>query len=148
MKSPPIFAPDDEGKRVVESEWWSDFQTKARGILTPDSVVDFSRITHGRLFQNGRQRRTGVFGVKVDPAGQDSLVADISPGQIEAALNLEAGLGFEVLRQKFAEDDLLREVLGANHDSVFSRGAAGAQESHKCKEDWVTHFVRVVTSYR
>ena len=84
----------------------------------------------GRLrFQNRSQGGAGVFGIDIDAAAKNRLVADVGPGQIEAAFNREMSLVFDLLGHDFAEDELFGEILGANDDEVGARRTARARRS-------------------
>ena len=51
----------------------------------------------------------------------ERLVADVAAGEVEPSLHLEIGFGFDFLRKKLAEDDLLGEILRANDGVVGAR---------------------------
>ena len=49
-----------------------------------------ARIARRLLLQHGRQRRTGVFGIDIDAAGENGLLADVGAGEIETAVDRRA----------------------------------------------------------
>jgi len=55
-------------------------------------------------------------------------MADVAAGEIEAALDLEMGFGFDLLGEEFAEDDLFGEVFCAD-DGVVGAGRGAGGES-------------------
>ena len=84
------------------------------------------RIAINGLLQYRGECGAGVFNVGVDAAGNQRLMADVTAGEIEAALDLQMCFRFDLLREQLAEDDLLSEILCAD-DGVFGRGAANNQ---------------------
>ena len=60
-------------------------------------------------------------------SGEQSLMRQQRSAQIQLALHRLMQPRFDVLRDDLAEDQLLGEVLGADHD-VVARAAAGEQE--------------------
>ncbi len=76
----------------------------------------------GCCFENRGQGGAGVFGIDIDAAAENRLLADVCARQVEAALDRQVGLVFDLLGEDFAEDELLGEVLGADDDAV-SRAA-------------------------
>ena len=60
-------------------------------------VVDFFAIGTRFFFQDRGQGGAGVFGVDVDAASEDGLVADVGSGEIEAALDRQMGFVFDLL---------------------------------------------------
>src|SRR5207253_7655712 len=67
-----------------------------------------------------------VLDVRVDLPRADRRVADKRPAEVEAPLGLEAD-ALDRLRQQFAEDALLREVLGPDDDALAAAPAARQQ---------------------
>ncbi len=49
---------------------------------------------------------------------EDRLMADVGAGEIEATLDREMGLAFDLLRDDFTEHELLGEIFGADDDAV------------------------------
>src|SRR2546430_17325797 len=61
-------------------------------------------------------------------------MADVTPGQVEAALDRQAGLRFQVLRDQLAEDGLFGEIFRADDDALGSGRAAGEQKAEGRKQ--------------
>ena len=74
-------------------------------------IKDLLMIGLWRLLQDSGERGAGVFHVGVDAGGQQRLMTDIAAREIKAAINGQARLGGEVLREQLAEDELLGEVF-------------------------------------
>ena len=90
------------------------------------SRTDFGSRCEGLLEDRG-ERGAGVFDVGVDAARDQRLMADVAAREIEAALDFEVGFGFDLLSEKFAEDNLLGEVFCADDGVVGARRRAGAR---------------------
>src|SRR5579862_1133010 len=96
-KAAGILAADFYRESVVESEWRADFQIELFLILCFDFVVDFFAIGTRFFFQDCGQGSAGVFGVDVDPASENGLLADKSSGEIKAALDGKMSFDFDLL---------------------------------------------------
>ena len=88
-----------------------------------DAIVNGLAIGTRRLLEDRGQRGAGVFGIDVDASGENALVGDVGAAEIEAALDGELGLVFDLLGDDFSEDDLLGEVLASDDDA----GAVGCR---------------------
>src|SRR5579862_758961 len=86
------------------------------------------------LFQDRGERGARIFGVNVNASTENGLLANERSGEIELALDGELCLPLDLLSQDFSEDELLGEVLGANHNSVLTRGQAGCQHKREREE--------------
>jgi len=86
-------------------------------------------IFFGRLFEDRRERGTGVLGIDVDASAEDRLLADVSAGEIELALDREMSFGFDLLRDDLAENQLLGKVFGSHDDAVGTRRPTGCEEA-------------------
>src|SRR5208337_1649303 len=113
-----IIAPNLHGKRIVESEAWSQCQTQTLFVFVLYSLINFSPASFGVSLQNCAQSRAGIFRVNVDAPRQHGLMADIRSGKIKASLHLETSLSFNLLCDEFAENQGLGKVLGANHNAI------------------------------
>jgi hypothetical protein len=82
------------------------------------------------FFQNGGERRSSVFGIDIDAPAEDCLMANIAARKVETAFYQQVSFVFDLLRDDFAEDELLSEIFGSDYDAIFARGAAGCQHSH------------------
>ena len=99
-----VFAADFYGEGVVEAEWLAYGEIETLLIFCLDLVVDFFTIGAGRFFQDCGQGGAGVFGIDIDAASEDGLLADVGAGQIEAALDWQMGFVFDLLGDYFSED--------------------------------------------
>ena len=88
---------------------------------TLDLLVDFRLIAANLLLKDGGQRGSSVFGIHVDAPGQQSLLADVSSCEVETALDFQVGMRFDLLREKFAQDQRFGKVLGTDHDAIGMR---------------------------
>ena len=80
-----------------------------------------------RLMEDGRQRGAGVFDIDVDVAGEQRAIADQRAAEIQPAIDRQAGVALDRLRQQLAEHQLLGEVLRADDD----RAAGAARRQHR-----------------
>ena len=123
-----VVATDFDGEGVVEAEGRAHGQIESRGIFGFHAGVDILLGACGILFEDGSEGGAGVFGVNVDASAENGLVADVAAGEIEAALDREVSLVFDLLGDDFAEDELFGEVFGADDDAGLAGGAAGGEE--------------------
>ncbi len=70
------------------------------------------------FFENRGQRRTRIFRVNVDSSGENRLLTDERAREIKAPLHWQVSSGFDDLREKFSQNELLGEVLGSDHDAI------------------------------
>ena len=87
-----VVAANFNGESVVEAEGRAHGQVEALGIFCFDLVVDVFAIAVGLFFQDRGQCGAGVFGINIDAAGENGLLADEGAGKIEAALDRKVGL--------------------------------------------------------
>ncbi len=118
-----VLAADFDGEGVIESKRLPDREIKLPGVFGLDALVNLFGIARRRLLQNRGQGGAGVFGIDIDAAAQNGLLADVGSGKIEATLYREMSFIFDLLGHDFAEDELLGEILGANDDAVGARRA-------------------------
>ena len=126
-----VFAADLDGEGVIESESLADLEIETPGVFGLDLVVNLFGIAGRLRFQNRGQCGAGVFGIDIDAAAENRLLADVGSRQIEAALNRQMGFVFDLLGDDFAEDELLGEILGADDDAVGARRTARCQEEQR-----------------
>ena len=82
--------------------------------------------------ENGGQRGARVFHVRVDVAVQQGAVANQRATEIHASLDGNS-FPFDRLRHDFAENQLLGEVLRADHHGAMRAAGGGAarnQDNH------------------
>ena len=115
---------DREG--VIEAKGLADVQIELPGVFGFDLVVNLCGIAGRRLLQDCGERGAGVFGINIDAAAENCLVANVAAGKIEAAFDREMSFVFDLLGDDFTEDELFGEIFGADDDAVRARRAAGA----------------------
>ena len=123
-----VFATNFYGECVIESQGSADGEIEAIGVFIFNPIENLLPIPFGLLFQDGSERGAGVFRVDIDASAQNSLMTDIAAGQVETALHGQVGFVFDLLCDKFAKNELLGEILGADYDAVLARGAAGEEK--------------------
>ena len=116
MKIFRVVTPDDHGESVFEAEGLGDFEMEALGVKLLDALVDGVRIALRGLIQYGGERRTRVFDIEIELAGLHGFVNEERAAEVGFALDGDAGFGFDVLSEKFGEDDLFSEEFGADDD--------------------------------
>src|SRR3984885_863593 len=130
-----VVTPNFHRKRIVESERRAHGKAKVGFIFAFHPLIHSSAITGDFLFQDGRERGAGVFGIDIYAPRQHGLLADVSSGQIEAAVDFQQRARLDHLSEKFAEHQRLGEVLGANYDAVCTRWRTrrNEQSDKNCK---------------
>ncbi len=113
-----IRAANHHGESVVETKRRPHGETELAFIAPLYVSIHFVLVAARCLFENCRQRGSGVFGVDIDSSRKDCLLANECSGQIEAAFDRKVSAGFDDLRKHFAEDDLLGEVFGSDNDAI------------------------------
>jgi hypothetical protein len=131
-ESPGIVAANFNGEGVVEAEGRSQGQVESLLIVRLNLPVNFLAIALGLFFQDRREGRASVFGIDVDAATENGLMADVSSGEIKTAFDGKMGLGLNLLGDDFAEDELLGKVLGTNHDAILAGRAAPREQ--RCQQ--------------
>ncbi len=125
-----VGATDNHGESVFEAERFGDVEMEALGVALFDAIVDGLRvgIVGGRFVENGGERGAGVFDVEIELAGEKRLLAKKSAAEIGFAIDVDAGTGFDVLGEEFAEDHLFGEKFGADGDVGLGWAAAGERK--------------------
>ena len=95
--------------------------------VRPRVRIEFARL----VFQHRRECSASVFGINVDAAGEDGLVANVGAGEIKAALDGKTSFIFDLLRKKFPENQLLGKVLGADDNPLGARRTTGECDSEQ-----------------
>src|SRR5207342_1184792 len=126
-----VFAADFYGESIIEPKRLAQFEIKPPRVFGLDPVVDFGGVTRRLFFQNRGQGGAGVFGIDINAAAENCLLANIRSGEVEAALNWQVGFILDLLRHDFAEDELLGEILGADDDDVGAWRSAGGEEEQR-----------------
>ena len=119
-----VFAANGHGEGIVEAEGIEPVEMKTAGIFGADLFENNRRIGDAAALQHVGERGSGVFRIHIDIAREQRLVREQRSAEIEFAFHRLVQARFDVLRDDLAEDELLGEVLGADHD-VISRAAAG-----------------------
>ena len=65
--------------------------------------------------------------MSIRPA-EDRLLANVSAGKIETAFDEQVGFVLELLRDQFAENELLGEILGANNNAILAGGTTSSEQ--------------------
>src|ERR1700686_1508235 len=126
VKAPRVLATNCDSKSVVEAKRMAEGQVGPALIFGFDAIVNRFSIRPGGFLQYGRECGAGVFGIDVNASGENALVRDVSAAQIETTLDRELRFVLDLLRDEFAEDDLLGEVF-ATDDNAGMRRAGGKQ---------------------
>jgi len=100
---------------------------KAFGIFGANLFQNHRRIGDAAALQNIGESGSGVFRIQVDIVREQGLMREQRPAQIKLAFHGLMEPGFEMLRDDLAQDQLLGEILGADHD-VVARAAASEQD--------------------
>src|SRR5581483_545752 len=116
-----VVAADEDRERVIEAEGLEPCDMKTRGVLALDAAEDLVRIRERRQLEDSRQRRAGVFDVRVDLARDERVVREIAP-EVEAPLDRQARARFDRLRHDLAQNDLLGEILRADRNAPRGAG--------------------------
>ncbi len=111
----------------------AEFEIKPPGVFGLDPVVNLDGIIGRLLFQNCGQGGASVFRIDIDAAAENGLLANVCASQVETALDRQVGFIFDLLRHDFTEDELLGEVLGADHDDICARRSASGEKT--CKRE-------------
>ena len=56
--------------------------------------------------------------IKIDLPREQGLLANESAAKIEPAIGMQRGVRFDLLREQFAQDDLLGEIFRSDDDGV------------------------------
>src|SRR5579872_5356531 len=126
-----VVASNFDGESIVEAERRAHGEVEALGIFSFYLIVDFFMVGAGLFLQYRRESGAGVFRIDIDAACENGLVADVSTGEIEAALDLKMSFGFDLLGDHFSEDQLLGEIFGANDYAMFAGGAASGERGNE-----------------
>src|SRR6266436_7877607 len=129
-----VGAADDHGEGVLEAERLGDFEAKALGVELLDAIVNGSGIAMRSFVEHGGEGSTGVFHIEVKLAGLESSVHEERAAEVGLANDGDAGAGFDVLGEKFSEDNLLGEKLGADGDFGLRSMVASREEISEVKE--------------
>src|SRR5450432_3137000 len=122
-------APHNHGEGVVKTQRAQPVQMPLALVGVADLGQHGPRIPERLPLEDGGKSGAGVFGVEIDGAAGEGLVGQEGAAQIQLAPDGEAEPALNVLRQDFAQQHLLREILGADHDGRgFARAAAPYKE--------------------
>lgn len=131
---------DDHGEGVVEAKGRLYLDVETVFVEAGDGFVDSGGVAVEGLFEDGGEGGAGVLGIGVDAAGDEGLMAEVGAGEVEAAVDLLVSLGFNLLGEEFAEDDLLGEVLGSDGDAGGAWRGAGGEEEECGEEEFEWHW--------
>jgi hypothetical protein len=125
-----IIAADNHSESVFETEGFGDGQMEAVGIeLFHSLICGGGVIVLWGFVEHRCERGAGIFDVKVERAGEQSLVKQQGTTEIGFAVDVNFRARLDVLSQEFGEDDLFGEKLGA--DRNFRSGRMLATEEHE-----------------
>jgi hypothetical protein len=104
------------GEGVGEAERLGEIKMEFFRVLQLDAVVDRSGSVVGlwRFVEHGGESGAGVFDVEVEVAGEERFVDEEGTAEISFALDVNTGLGFDVLGEEFGEKNLFGEEFGAD----------------------------------
>ncbi len=94
---------------------------KAAGIFGAHLFQNHCRIGDAAALQHVGECGAGVFRIHIDIAREQRLVRQQRSSQIQLALHRLMRARFDVLRDDLAQDQLLGEILGADHDVMCAR---------------------------
>ncbi len=77
-------------------------------------------ILQNRLLQNRSKRRAGIFGIKIDRAGDDRLLREERTAKVQFTAYARVQPVFYVLRDDLAQDQLFSEILRPYGNPVFA----------------------------
>ena len=123
MQVPGVIGTNDHGERIFKAERFRNFQMKALGVELLDAAVNGGGIALRGFVEDGGEGRAGVLDVEVEVSCEKSFVNEERATEIGLANDGNAGAGFDVLREEFGEDHLLREELGTDSDFGLRRTA-------------------------
>src|SRR5882724_5814950 len=110
-----VGAANDHGEGIFKAERLRNFQRKSSCVTLFNSTVNCGCVIFAGSFVEHRGKGgAGVFDVKVKSAGKQRFVAEQRASEIGFTDHPDASAGFDVLRKKFREDDLLGEELRAD----------------------------------
>src|SRR5439155_20499745 len=127
MQTARIFSADLDGECVIEAESRADGQVELLFVFGFHTIINSLFVRGWTCFQDRSQRGSGVFGIDIDAAGQNALMRNVGPAQIKTPLDGKMSFVFDLLRDDFAENDLLSEILAADDNAVMTR--AGRQST-------------------
>ncbi len=90
---------------------------KSALIFGFDAIINCFAIGMELLFQDGRECCAGVFGIDINAPGENPLMGNVSSAEIESALHRKMSFILDLLRDEFAKNDLLSEVLATDNDA-------------------------------
>ena len=132
MQIPSVVAADDHGESVFKTEGLGDFEMEALRVKLSNAMVNGVRIALRGFVEDGSESGAGILDVKIELAGFKSFVDQEAPTEICFTINGYAGSGFNVLGEKFGQDDLLGEELGTDGD--FGVAGCTAGRSKHCRQ--------------
>src|SRR5208282_4836621 len=114
LRGSRIVAAHGNGKGIVEAQRRHDNEIEAAEVFFAHNLKNHFRIRDDRLLEDCGQSRASVFDIEVNSPGKNGLLADIRPGQIEAALHGNFYATLQNLSQELSKHQLFREVLAAD----------------------------------
>ena len=139
MEALGVVRANDHGERVVETKGWSGGDLVALLVEAADGCEDAVGVAVGGigqgLLEDGGEGGAGVLDVGVEASGEHGLLANVTAGEVKAALDGEMGFDFDFLGKEFAQDDLLGEVFCADDGVVGAGRGTGGDPKGDCDGD-------------
>jgi hypothetical protein len=131
MEALGVFAADDHGESVLETEWLGDFEIETLSVALFHAIVDIAWVAARGLVEDGGEGGAGVFDIEVEVPGEQRFLAEECAAEIGFAFDVNASAGFDVLGEELREDNLLGEKFRADGDVRLLRLAAGQRKEVK-----------------
>ena len=128
MQTARIFSADLDGECVIEAESRADGQVELLFVFGLHTIVNSLFVRSRTLFKDRSQRRARVFRIYINATGQNALVRNVGPAQIKTPLDGKMSFLFDLLRDDFAENNLLSEILAADDNAVMTRAGGNKDE--------------------
>jgi hypothetical protein len=125
--------PHHDRKGIVEAERRQYIERESLSIFGLHAFEHRQGIAFDGILQDCRQGRAGVFGVSVNPARQQRLLADVAARQVEAPSRPKLRMRLNLLRQNLAQDRLLGKILRSDDDRVSAVNPAPTAQNCRRK---------------
>src|ERR1700683_1557969 len=126
---PSVRASYNDGKSIVEAKRRQNVERKSLRVFGTNPLKHGLWVAFHGILQDRRQRRPRILPIRIDEARQQCLLADVAAGEVEAALHFQVCVRFDLLREEFAEDGLLGEVLRSDYNRIVAIEAARRTET-------------------
>src|SRR5215469_13842836 len=123
-----LFSANLHGESVVETKSGTYSESKPSLIFSLHALKYVALVAGYGLLENCRQSGARVFGIDIDASGEHRLLTNVGSCQVKAPLDFKISARFDLLRNQFAEDERLSEVLGSDHNAVRMGRRTGRKE--------------------